>query len=345
MTSTRGTTTTGATAALAVDKSPTEGTGAGRAWSLLLRQETTLLAVIVVIGALTAAKNSTFLDIDNLTEILRSSVIYFVAGCGTALLVVGGGLDFSIGAAFALTGLTSAIVMEDGVWWPLALLFGLVIAALMGALNHAVITYLHVPPIIATLGTFFVVVGLNGQLTDGVDVVDLPHGFLVFGQGSLAGISFVIWYAVAVGVVFWFLLEHTRFGVNVRALGGNRQAAIGNGIRVVRVDFVLYVLGALTAGTAGIIYAARVGAGQVEAGGSATTLTVITAVLIGGVSLLGGLGTITGVAAGAVLLSLIDNALVLAAIPPQYNTIIVGTLLIAAVAVDHLRRQQLYKRR
>jgi ribose transport system permease protein len=345
MTPTASTPARSATDPVTVEQPPTADEGEHRFRSLLLRQETTLIAVIVVIGALTAAKNPNFLDRDNLAEILRSSVIYFVAGCGTAVLVIGGGLDFSIGASFALAGLIAAKFMADGLWWPLAVLIGLAMAALMGVVNHVVITYLHVPPIIATLGTFFIVIGLNAQLTSGVDVVDLPQGFLVSGQGTFASISNVIWYAIAVGVVFWFLLEHTRFGVNLRALGGNRQAAIGNGIRVIRLDLTLYVLGALMAGTAGIIYSARVGAGQVEAGGSATTLTVITAVLIGGVSLLGGLGTITGVAAGAVLLSLIDNALVLAEIPPQYNTIIVGATLIAAVAVDHLRRQQLYKRR
>lgn len=324
---------------------PDEKKGKGKLRSLLLRQETTLVAVILLISALTAVKNPSFLHTDNLVEILRSSVIYFVAGCGTALLIIGGGLDFSVGASFTLAGLSAAKLMADGVWWPLAVMIGLSAAIVMGAVNHAVITYLHVPPIIATLGTFFVVLGLNAQLTNGVDVVDLPNGFLVRGQGSFAGISNVIWYAVVLGVVFWFLLGHTRFGVNVRALGGNRQAAISNGMRVVRLDLTLYVLGALMAGTAGIIYSARVGAGQVEAGGSATTLTVITAVLIGGISLLGGLGTITGVAAGAVLLSLIDNALILAEVPPQYNNIIVGATLVAAVAVDHLRRQQLYKRR
>lgn len=313
--------------------------------SLLLRQETTLMAVILLISVATALRNPDFLQSSNLAEILRSSVIYFVAGCGAALLIIGGGLDFSIGASFTLAGLSAAALMADSLWWPLAVLVGLATAAAMGATNHAIITYLHVPPIIATLGTFFIVLGLNAQLTSGVDVVDLPQGFLVLGQGTFLGISNVIWYAVALGIVFWFLLEHTRFGVNVRALGGNRQAAVSNGMRTVRLDLALYVLGALLAGVAGVVYAARVGAGQVEAGGSATTLTVITAVLIGGVSLLGGLGTITGVAAGAVLLSVIDNALILAGIAPQYNNILVGTVLIAAVAVDHLRRQQLYKRR
>lgn len=313
--------------------------------AFLMRQEFTLLLVIVVVSAVTAWRNPDFLDISNLAEILRSSVMYFVMGCGAALLIIGGGLDFSVGAVFTAAGLISTKLMVDGLWWPEAMLIGLGAGAVLGVINHFAITYLHVPPIIATLGTFFIVLGLNAEITGGLDVLPLPQQFLVFGQGTFIGISNVIWYAVLSGLFFWFLLEHTRFGINVRAVGGNRQAAISNGIKVVRLDFALYVIAGVTAALAGMIYAARVGAGQVTAGGSSTTLVVITAVLIGGVSLLGGLGTITGVATGAVLLSLIDNALILAKIPPQYNNIVVGTILIAAVAVDHLRRQQLYRRR
>ncbi len=151
--------------------------------------------------------------------------------------------------------------------------------------------------------------------------------------------------AVAVGVLFWFLLERTRFGVNVRALGGNRQAAVGNGLRVFRLDLALYVIAAATAALAGVVYSAQVGAGQVTAGGTSTTLNAVTAVLIGGVSLMGGMGSVQGVAVGAVLLSLIDNALVLTGIPPQYNSIVIGAILVSAVAVDHLRRARIYRKR
>ncbi len=133
--------------------------------------------------------------------------------------------------------------------------------------------------------------------------------------------------------------------VKVRALGGNRRAAAANGLRVGRLETILYVLAGLTASLAGVIYAARVGSGQVSAGGSAVTLSVVTVVLIGGVSLLGGLGTITGIAVGAILLSEIDNALIVASIPPQFNRIVVGIILIAAVAVDHVRRERLYRTR
>ena len=313
---------------------------------VLLRQETTLLVVIVVIGALASSRSELFLTNANLTEILRSSVIYFVMACGAALLIIGGGLDFSAGAVFTLGALTGCSMMVDsGLPWPLAVLLGLALCCAVGAVNFAIITYLHVPPIIATLGTYYMLSGIDNLVTDGFDVLPLPDSFQRLGQGNTVGVPNVVLIAVAVGVLFWFLLERTRFGVNVRALGGNRQAAVGNGLRVVRLDLALYVIAAATAGLAGLIYSARVGAGQVTAGGTSTTLIAITAVLIGGVSLMGGLGSIQGVAIGAVLLSLIDNALVLSEIPPQYNSIVIGAILVCAVAVDHLRRSRIYRKR
>jgi len=317
----------------------------GAASALLLRQEATLVLVIVVIGALATARNPAFLTDSNLVEILRSSVIYFVMACGAALLIIGGGLDFAAGANFTIGALACCILLTVGAWVPLAILAGLIVGLAAGMINFLVITFWHVPPIIATLGTFFVILGINARLTDGSDVLPLPSGFTQLVQGNLLGVPNDILYAVLTGIGFWFLLERTRFGVNIRALGGNRQAAVGNGLRVVRLDLALYAISGVTAAFAGLIYSARIGAGQVEAGGSSTTLAVVTAVLIGGVSLLGGMGSITGVAFGALLLSVIDNALVVAAIPPQYNNIVVGAILIAAVAVDHLRRQRIYRRR
>jgi ribose transport system permease protein len=312
---------------------------------ILIRQETTLILVMLAIGAFAASRSSLFLEEDNLTEILRSSVIYFIIACGAALLIIGGGLDFSAGAVFTLGALLTCKMMVSGVPWPLAVIAGMGICCVVGLANFAVITFLHVPPIIATLGTFYMLTGIDNLVTDGADVLPLPHGFEQVAQGSVVGVPNDVLIALAIGVLFWFMLERTRFGVNVRALGGNRQAAVGNGLRVVRLDVALYVIAALAAGVAGMIYASRVGAGQVTAGGTATTFTAITAVLIGGVSLMGGMGNIQGIAVGAVLLSLIDNALVLTEIPPQYNNIAIGAILVCAVAFDYLRRSRIYRKR
>lgn len=334
-------------------KSPTardRGTAPGRErdsvlTKILVRQETTLVLVILVIGAFASSRSHLFLSQSNLTEILRSSVIYFVMACGAGLLIIGGGLDFSAGAVFTLGALSTCKLLVEGVPWPPAILIGMAICCAFGAVNFLVITYLHVPPIIATLGTFYMLTGLNNLVTSGNDIIPLPQSFQRIAQGSVAGLSSDVVIAVAVGVLLWFVLERTRFGVNVRALGGNRQAAVGNGLRVLRLDLALYVIAAATAALAGVIYSAQVGAGQVTAGGTSTTLNAITAVLIGGVSLMGGMGNIQGIAVGAVLLSLIDNALVLTSIPPQYNSIVVGAILVGAVAVDHLRRARIYRKR
>ncbi|MDW6021243.1 ABC transporter permease [Mesorhizobium sp. BAC0120] len=323
-----------------------EQKGEGSPWlvEILLRPETTLILVIIVIGIVTAIKNPNFLNVGNLTDIARAAVIYFVMACGASLLMIGGGLDFSVGAVFTLGGITAAWLMGiAGIPWPIAIMGGLAAGALAGYANSQVIARLHVPPIIATLGTYFVFTGLCIQITGGQDIVPLPKDFQRLGQGTIMGVPFVVIYAVAIGLVFWFVLERTPFGVEVRAVGGNRKAAAANGLRVGRIETTLYVLGGFTAALAGIIYAARVGSGQVSAGGSGVTLAVVTAALIGGISLLGGLGSITGVAVGAILLSEIDNALIVAAVPPQYNTIIVGVILIAAVAIDHIRRERLYR--
>jgi ribose transport system permease protein len=258
--------------------------------------------------------------------------------------MIGGGLDFSVGTTFTLGGVMCAWLMVHGVDWPLAVLGALACGIAVGLTNFAVITRLHVPPIIATLGSFFILDGLTIQITGGNDILPLPQSFENLGQGSVLGMPYIVWYALVIAAIAWFLLQMTRFGVNVRVLGGNRQAAIGNRLPVRSLDARLYVISAAAAAFAGVIFAAEVGSGQVEAGGADTTLTVITAVLIGGVSLLGGLGTITGVVVGAILLSEINNALVIAQVPPQYNNIVVGAILIIAVAFDHVRRNRLYRR-
>jgi len=317
----------------------------GRFRKLVLRQEFTLLVVAVAIAVTATLRNSSFLDTANLLEILKASVMYFVMACGAAMLMIGGGLDFSVGSVFTFGSLMCASALVAGAPVAVGVLAGIAAGAAMGLMNHLIISVLHAPPIIGTLGTFFVLGGVNTQITGGKDVLPLPDSFKILGSGRIFGFPVVVIYGIVVGIVFWVLLERTRFGLNVRALGGNRNAAIGAGLRITRLDLALYVIGGATAGLAGVIYTARVGAGQVMAGGAPVTLSVVTAVLIGGVSLLGGLGTITGVALGALLLSLIDNALILARISPQYNQIVLGLILISAVAIDYVRRQELYKKR
>lgn len=324
---------------------PGRGGVVALAKSLLQRQETSLLAVILVIGALATAANPVFASSGNLTELGRATVIYFVMACAATLIVIGGGLDFSVGSVFTLGGMVAALLMTStGLPWPLAIVGGLAAGAVAGVVNALIIERLGVPPIITTLGTFYFISGLVVVVSDGDDIQGLPAGFQALGQGQVAGIPLIVIYAVVIGVVYWTVLEKTRFGTNVRAIGGGRAAAIANGLPARRIDIWLYLGGGAMAALAGIIYTARTGSGQVAAGGAAITLEVTSAVLIGGTSLFGGLGKITGTAFGAILFAEIDNALALSNIPALYKNMIVGGILILAVAADNVRRRRLYRK-
>ncbi len=328
----------------------TRRTGAGAAAAasrhvraMTRRQEFTLILVILVLGAAAAAKNPTFASSANLVELARATVIYFVMASAATLVLIGGGLDFSIGSVFTLAGITTAWVLSLGSPWPGAVLAGLAAGAICGLANALIIERLGVPPIITTLGTFYFISGLVVVFSGGNDILIGNSTFLALGQGSVAGVPDIVIYAIVVGVFFWVLLEKTPFGYNIRALGGNRQAAIANGLKAKGLDRWLYVLGATAAALGGIIYIARTGSGQVEAGGASVTLEVASAVLIGGTSLFGGLGTVTGTLLGAILFAEIDNGLAVANVPALYENMIVGAILIFAVAADYFRRQRLYR--
>ncbi|WP_223692641.1 ABC transporter permease [Leifsonia poae] len=331
--------------AQAAPQERTQGTSEpGRIAQLVRRQEFTLVLVVLVIGIIAAILNPVFISSNNLIELARATVIYFIMACGATLITIGGGLDFSVGSVFTLGGIATAWGMSIGVPWPFAIVIGLLSGTIAGLVNALIIERLGVPPIITTLGTFYIISGLIVVFSGGNDIVGLSPTFELLGQGSLYGIPLVVLYAIIIGVVFWILLEKTRFGYNVRAIGGNRAAAVTNGISATSINRWLYALGGLLAALAGIIYTARTGSGQVSAGGASVTLVVTSAVLIGGTSLFGGLGTITGTAIGALLFAEIDNGLALSNIPPLYLNIVIGSILILAVAADYVRRKRLYRR-
>lgn len=315
-------------------------TAGDRLRAIATRQEVTIAGVILVFGIAITIVNPVFASPSNLIDLLRSTVVYFVAACGLTLVVVAGGFDFSVGSAFTLGGISAAWLMTQGVFWPIALLCGVALGAAMGLVNATIIDRLHVPPIITTLGMFYFIAGAVVLFTGGRDIQPLPDGFNSFGKGTLLTIPFLIWYAVIIGVIYHLVLNHTRFGYNVKAVGGNLNAAVANGISAVRTNAWLYAGAGAIAALAGILYAARTGSGQVSAGGAGFTLTAISAVLIGGTSLFGGVGSIAGTALGALLFAAIQNGLAIASVPAQFSNMIIGGILVVAVAFDAYRRRR-----
>jgi len=306
-------------------------------------QQAGLFAAVLGLGAFFAVKNRSFAAHDNLIELLRAATLYFIVACPATLVLVGGGLDFSVGSVYALGGVNAGLLITHGAPWPLAMLGGVASGVAVGLINAAVSVYLSVPPLIATIGSFFFAGGIAVVITDGIDVYGFPNSFSNIGFGDFAGIPYLIFYAVVIGLVFHVLLEKTTFGYNVRATGGNRGAAAANGIRVARLDMALYAISGGIAALAGILGAARLSTASPSAGGAGFTFQVVTAVIVGGTSLFGGVGTVAGSALGAILFAEINNGLQVINVNPLYQSIFIGIILIAAVAVDQFRRKRRFR--
>ncbi|AMM18962.1 hypothetical protein AX769_00935 [Frondihabitans sp. PAMC 28766] len=230
--------------------------------------------------------------------------------------------------------------MSIGVFWPLAVLIGVALGCVVGLLNAFIIQRLTVPPIITTLGTFYFVAGAVVLFTGGQDIQPLPAGFDAFGQGSVLHVPNLIIYGVIIGVIYHFVLQRSRFGFNVKAVGGGLNAANANGISAKRTNLWIYLGAGGIAAVAGILFASQTGSGQLGAGGASVTLTATSAVLIGGTSLFGGVGSIGGTALGALLFATINNGLAIANVPALYSSMIIGAILVIAVALDAYRRRR-----
>lgn len=310
---------------------------------LLTSQVGVLLAVVAVIAVVAELDNPVFLTADNVVALLRAGVTTFVIGCAATVVFTSAGLDLSVGAVFTAGGVVAALLMHAGVPWPLAVLIAVASGAVLGAVNAGLVILAKVPPIIATLSTLYAISGLALVLTGGNPITPLPDGFDAIGQANLGQLPWLIVYAALIGVVFHVVLARTRFGYDVQALGGNERGALANGVPVRAAKSVVYIISGAVAALAGILYASRTGAADPQSGGTGITLEVIAAVLIGGTSLFGGIGTISGTALGAVLFAEIDNALTVVGVDPLYQNIIIGAILAAAVAADSFRRSRAFR--
>lgn len=306
-------------------------------------QQLGIVIIIAVLLALAAASNPVALSGANLIEVLRSASIYFIGASAATLLIIGGGLDLSIGSVFAVGGVSTGFLLNAGVPWQLAFVGGLLASAVIGLVNALLIVVIGIPPFIATLSTLFVGSGLVVVSTSGTPRFGFPSGFTDVAQLNLFGVPFLVLYALLIGVVAHVVLTHTRFGYDARALGGNTAAARANGVRPAVMNTALYTTSAVVAGLCGILLASRVATADPGAGGTGFTFQVIAAVIIGGTSLFGGVGTIGGTALGALLFAVINNTLSLTGTNPQWGNVVTGVILALAVAVDQLRRARRFR--
>ncbi len=279
-----------------------------------------------------------FLEWSNGLNIGRAVAYTGIAAAITTLVLVGGGLDLSIGAVMALVTVVAARLLSAGmpVWAVVASC--LAVGALVGAVNGGIVTYLGINPFIATIGTQFVVRGLAFafSVVQGGELVITDKGFNQIGQSSIAGLPVSVWLLLLTLGAVWWTMEKTKFGRHVYAVGGSAHAARLAGIPLNRRRMQIYILSGLGAAFAGLVLAAYTGAG-IAFGVPGVELTVIAAVILGGTALMGGRGTVVGTLLGIALLGVINNGIVLLGLGNEWQLMVTGAILLLAVVIDEFR--------
>ncbi|MDO5678320.1 MAG: ribose ABC transporter permease [Propionibacteriaceae bacterium] len=296
-----------------------------------------IIAVLLVLIIVMAIFADNFLSIDNGLNVARAVSINAILAAGMTMIIITAGIDLSVGSILAVSGVTGVLLFTAGVPTPLALLGGIAAGALSGFINGALVAWLALPAFIVTLGSMTYLRGTAYSLLDGQPLIANQLGYRAIGNGAIAGIPIPVVVMIVVYVVFWFLLERTKFGRHVYAVGGNAEAARLAGINVKRTLLWVYTIAGAAAGLAGIIFSARVLSAQPTAG-TGYELDAIAAVVLGGTSLAGGRGRVMGTLIGALIIGVLTNGLVLMNVPFFYQLITKGIVIVLAVTLDSLRR-------
>ncbi|MEK7406277.1 MAG: ABC transporter permease [Acidobacteriota bacterium] len=297
------------------------------------------LTLIVLFIALSFA-SPYFLTYTNLSSVVRQTAVINTMALGMTMIIIAGGIDLSVGAILAFSGLVGTMAMEAGLPIPYGVAVGLVAGLFWGTVNGLLATRLNIAPFIVTLGTLGIVRGITLIISNGLPVHKIPQQFSFLGEGNLLGVPFVLWMLVSCALLTHLILEHTRMGRYAFAIGSNPEAAFYTGIPVAFHTTAVYAYSGLLCGLAGMIEASRLMTGQPTAG-QGYELQVIAAVVIGGGSLRGGEGSVIGTLIGAFIMGLLSNGSDLLGISPYLQQAIIGAVIILAVAVDELRKRKL----
>ena len=275
---------------------------------------------------------------------MQSSVVGILAA-GFTLVLISGEIDLSFTSVSALAGVVAAVlIVQHGVPLVPGIILVLGVGAAAGLVNAYMTIIAGIPSFIVTLAMLGIAQGLAFVLTGAQTISGFPHGYAVLGQGKVGSIPVPVFFLLGVYLVLHFLLSHRPFGVDVYAVGGSRKAATLAGLRPGRVVMIAFVISGILAAFAGIILSAQLDAGQGNFGQS-NLLDAIAAVVIGGSSLNGGSGTFVGTAAGVLVITSINNGLVILGVSPFWVQVVVGLIILAAVMTDRLAKGELDLRR
>ncbi|KGQ43849.1 D-allose transporter subunit [Gallibacterium anatis] len=293
-----------------------------------------ILSIIVVIFGFLSPQY--FLTANNIQQIFVQSSVTVLIGVGEFFAILIAGIDLSVGAILALSGMVTAKLMLMGIdpFWA-ALIGSIVIGGGLGAINGLLVNYTGLHPFIITLGTNAIFRGITLVISDANSIYGFSFDFVNFFAQDVIGIPVPVIFALSVSAMLWVLTTKMRLGRNIYALGGNRESAYYSGIDVKFHTLVVFIISGICAGFAGVVSTARLGAAEPLAGIGFETYAIASAI-IGGTSFFGGKGRIFSVVIGGLIIGVINNGLNILQVQTYYQLVVMGGLIIAAVALDRL---------
>ncbi|MFC6487453.1 ABC transporter permease subunit [Nitratireductor sp. GCM10026969] len=298
-----------------------------------------MLPVLLLLAIGFELLSGKFLSVNNLSIVMQQASINIVLAAGMTFVILTGGIDLSVGSILAATAMLAVIVSLIPEYGMLGIPAAMALGLAFGLANGGLIAFLRLPPFIVTLGSLTAVRGV-ARLMGGDTTVfnaDLPFDFI--GNGSLFGVPWLALIAMSVILISWFILRRTVLGTWIYAVGGNQEAARLTGIKVWLVLLFVYGMSGLMSGLGGVMSAARLYAANGLQLGMAYELDAIAAVILGGTSFVGGVGSIWGTLVGALIIAILSNGLILTGVSDIWQFIIKGLVIIAAVALDRYRLQ------
>lgn len=309
-------------------------------------RELGLLCFIVILSILFQIRNNNFLSLENLNDLMTNTAILSILSLGMMLVLVTRGIDLSIGATIALTGMISAQIVSHNQDLNMILVIGIgiVVGMICGLINGFLIASIGILPIIATLATMNIMRGITFKISGGewVSAYQMPESFVSIATGNIFGLNNLIVIAIITYVISLYCINYLRTGRYIYAVGSNPDAVKVSGINESRILLLVYTIMGGLAGLSGVLWVSKFASAQ---GDTATgyELTVIAACILGGVSIAGGSGKISGVILGAILLGIINNALPLLNISPFWQTGIQGIIILFAVIMNVLVKRKVDK--
>jgi ribose transport system permease protein len=298
-----------------------------------------IVVVLLLLVVLFSILNNRFLTSQNLFIIARQVAMLGISAVGMSCVILTAGIDLSVGSIMGISNIIGALFMAE-IGMPVlpAICITLSITILIGFISGILVAYVKVPALITTLAMMTILRGLTFILSNGLPVWGLPEGFKTLGQGYLGIVPIPVLIMVIIFIIGWIFLNRTKTGRYIYGLGGSREAVRLSGVSIERIEVLVFIICSLLTGIAGIIMLSRINTGRPNMG-TGYELDVITAVVLGGVSIMGGSGSIFGVFIGVLIIGVLANGMILLDVSEYYQQITKGVVLLLAVIFDTMAKR------